>query len=160
VAQGAGRRETAGKARAVGRPKPSAIADPRAERFGGELYGGHRANSSRRSATGAACSPNPAALRARSAGIPAKNEVITNCADFFRRHHRITACPPRQSRTSYSQRARAIVSPRRRVPSDIADPGRPAAQRERRGEGKVTVSEGCDHRDAVAWGISRDNVVN
>jgi hypothetical protein len=35
--------ETAGKRRASARPKPSTIADPRAERFDGELHGGHRA---------------------------------------------------------------------------------------------------------------------
>jgi hypothetical protein len=37
-------RETSGKTRATGRPKPSAIANPRAECFDGELHGGQRAN--------------------------------------------------------------------------------------------------------------------
>jgi hypothetical protein len=67
--------ETAGKARAAERQKRSAIADCRVERFDGEPHGGHRANTSRRSATGAVCSPNPAAPRARNAGIPVKSEV-------------------------------------------------------------------------------------
>jgi hypothetical protein len=63
------RRETAGRTRAAERPKRKPMADCRAERFDGEPQGGYRVNSSRRSASGAVCSPNPAALRARSAYI-------------------------------------------------------------------------------------------
>jgi hypothetical protein len=68
--QPGGRSETAGKARAAGRPIPEPSSIP-------ELHGGYRANASRRSATGPVCSPNLAALRARIAGIPVKNEVTT-----------------------------------------------------------------------------------
>jgi hypothetical protein len=57
------RRETAGKMRAAGRPKPSAITDRSAERFNGELHGGHRASASRRSATGAVNSQTAARSR-------------------------------------------------------------------------------------------------
>jgi hypothetical protein len=60
-----------------------AIADHSAECFDGELHGGHHANASRRSVTGGVCSPNPTALRGRSAGIPAKNEAATQTRRTF-----------------------------------------------------------------------------
>jgi hypothetical protein len=92
---GAVRRQALSSLEADGRPQAKrelpdaqtkAIVNPRAEPF--DFHGGHRANASRRSATGAVCSPNPAALRARSAGIPVKNEVITGKSSGESR------CPP------------------------------------------------------------------
>jgi hypothetical protein len=54
---------------AAGRRKPNAIADRSAERFDGELHGGHR--------------PNPAALGARSAGIAVMGEVTAQIGRTF-----------------------------------------------------------------------------
>jgi hypothetical protein len=87
------------RGQAGGRPRGKrerlgAIADCSAEHFGGESHGGHRANASQRNATGAVCSPNAAALRARGAGIPVKNEVITQIGLTFQAKSPLDNSPP------------------------------------------------------------------
>jgi hypothetical protein len=81
----------------------SAIGDRSAKRSDGGLHGGHRVNAPRRSATGAVCSPNAAALRARSAGIPVKNEVTTQTGRTVQGksplEKPIPSANPRKSRT-------------------------------------------------------------
>jgi hypothetical protein len=75
--------------------KRGAIAHRSAERFGGEFHGGNRANASPRSATEAVCKPNPAALRAKSAGIPGITTPLKRLEerqlDWFEEHALRTA---------------------------------------------------------------------
>jgi hypothetical protein len=64
-----------------------------------------RVNASQRSPTGAVCSPNPAALRARSAGIPVKNEVNAQIVRTFQAISPLEkSCPPTNPRMSLPTR--------------------------------------------------------